>query len=124
MKFSSISGRLLTAIVFGIFSALGSIPHGIGLILQGRGRPDGIVLNTWVSGPIAENLGGEPGMTLIPDFMISGIVTIILSVILIAWIIFFSGRKFGGILSVFGKTVIDNRSEAPVRTWAQLLAAR
>ncbi len=33
----------------------------------------------------------------------------------------FAKAAFGGILSIFGKTVIDNRSEAPVRAWAQAL---
>lgn len=94
------SSRLLTAAVFGIFSALGSFPHGIGLMLQGHGRPESIVLDTWTVGPIAENLGGEPGMSIIPNFWISGILTILLSVVMILWIVLFINKKYGGLVYI------------------------
>ncbi len=90
------SSRLLTATVFGIYATLGSLPHGIGLMLQGHGTPESIVLDTWKVGAIAKNLGGEPGMAIIPDFWISGILTIILSVVMILWIILFINKKYGG----------------------------
>lgn len=94
------NSRLLIATIFGIYAALGSLPHGIGLMLQGHGKPESIVLDTWTVGPIAKNLGGEPGMTIIPNFWISGILTIILSVVMILWITLFINKKYGGLVYI------------------------
>lgn len=52
------------ASVFGILSALGGLQHGVGEILQGNVAPSAVVINSWVQGSIATNLGGEPGMTI------------------------------------------------------------
>lgn len=90
------NSRKLLAIIFGIYAALGSLPHGIGLMLQGHVKSDSIVLDTWTVGPIAENLGGEPGMTIIPNLWISGLLTIIISLIMIAWIIKYIDKNYGG----------------------------
>ncbi len=35
----------------------------------------------------------------------------------------FAKAAFGGNLSVFGKTVIDNRCDAPIQNWADAIAA-
>lgn len=100
------SSRLLLAQIFGIYSALGCLHHGIGLILQGHGRPQSIVLETWTMGPIAERLGGEPGMTLIPDFWLAGLFTIILALSILLWDIFFIGNKHGGLVHIILTIVV------------------
>lgn len=83
------------ASVFGVLSGLGGFQHGVGEILQGNVAPGGVVINSWVQGPIATNLGGEPGMTLIPNLLITGVATIVVSSALILWSALFVRRKIG-----------------------------
>lgn len=81
-----ISPQMTTlAAVSGALAGVGGVTHGIGELLQGFGPPSGIVFESWVHGPIATNLGGEPAMSLIPDIRVSGIVTIAVSLAVIAW---------------------------------------
>jgi len=69
-----------TALVFGILAGLGGVTHGIGEVLQGNVKPDGIIINSWTRGPIATHMGGEPGMTIVPNLLVTGILTILVSV--------------------------------------------
>jgi hypothetical protein len=61
------------ASILGIFAGIGGASHGPGEILQGNIAPDGIVIEAW---PALTLLAGEPAMTLIPSFSISGILTV------------------------------------------------
>jgi len=94
-----------TAIVFGILSGLGGLVHGIGEVLQGNIATKGLWINSWTQGPIASNMGGEPGITILPTVLWAGIVTIAASLAVILWSAAFVGRKNGGwvliILSIF-----------------------
>ena len=83
------------AMVFGVLSALGGLQHGIGEVLQGNTPAGALVINSWVQGPIATNLGGEPGMTIIPNLLITGIATIIICSALILWSAVFVRRRIG-----------------------------
>jgi hypothetical protein len=85
-----------TALVFGILAGLGGLTHGIGEVLQGNVRPDGIIINSWTQGPIATNMGGEPGMTIIPNLLVTGILTLVVSLALGLWSVAFVQRKNGG----------------------------
>lgn len=87
-----------TAWVFGILAGLGGLTHGIGEVLQGNVRPDGIIINSWTEGPIATNMGGEPGMTVIPNLLVTGILTILVSLAVIVCAAFVRDRKGGRIL--------------------------
>jgi hypothetical protein len=89
----------LTSSVFGILAGVGGLVHGIGEILQGDVRPDGIIVNSWTVGPIATNMGGEPGMTIVPNLLITGILTVLVSLAIVVWAAaFMRGRIAGRIL--------------------------
>jgi hypothetical protein len=64
--------------------------------LQGNVTPDGIWINSWTQGPIATNMGGEPGITIVPNLLVTGIITIIVSLAIIIWSAAFIHRKYGG----------------------------
>ncbi len=87
-----------TALVFGILAGLGGLTHGIGEILQGNVRPDGIIINSWTKGPIATNMGGEPGMTVIPNLLITGILTVLVSLAVAISAAFVRNKKGGRVL--------------------------
>lgn len=73
------------AALYGSLAGLGGITHGVGEIVQGSSRPGGIVFESWTRGPIADNLGGEPAMSLIPNLRTTGVVTVAAALVLIAW---------------------------------------
>jgi hypothetical protein len=73
---------IAVASILGIFAGVAGASHGPGEILQGDRAPSGIIIEAW---PELTSLGGEPAMTLIPNFRISGIVTIILGSAVTIW---------------------------------------
>jgi hypothetical protein len=90
------SAAKATASIFGILAGLGGLTHGIGEVLQGNVAPDGIWIYSWTQGPIATNMGGEPGITIVPNLLVTGILTIIVSLIVILWAAAFVQKKNGG----------------------------
>jgi len=97
---SSIGAATLVARIFGVLSGIGGLTHGIGEVLQGNRVPDGIIINSWAQGPIATNMGGEPGMTIVPNLLITGVLNIVVSVSLIVWSAAFVQRKRGGLIQL------------------------
>lgn len=93
---TNISPARIVASVFGVLAGLGGIIHGIGEVLQGNVAPDGIWIYSWTQGPIATNMGGEPGITIVPNLLVTGILTLIVSLIVIIWAAVFVRRKNGG----------------------------
>jgi hypothetical protein len=94
------------ASVFGVLAGLGGMTHGVGETLQGNVAPDGIVMNSWTQGPIATNMGGEPAMTIVPNLLVTGILTIIVSLAVIVWSAAFVQRKNGGLILILLSTTM------------------
>jgi len=103
--FSKINSARLVAIIFSILAGVGGITHGIGELLQGNSSTKGIFILSWAQGPIATNMGGDPAMTIVPNFLITGILAILFSLVIILGSFVFIKKKNGGliliILSIF-----------------------
>ncbi|MBN1122666.1 MAG: hypothetical protein JXJ17_16430 [Anaerolineae bacterium] len=87
-----------TALVFGIFAGGASIEHGIFEILQGPTRPEGIMIAS-MGPPCDPELvwnACEPAMTIIPSFLISGILSVAVGLMVLIWSLAFLNRKHGG----------------------------
>ena len=82
--------------VFGTLSGIGGLVHGIGEVLQGNITPEGLIINSWERGPIAEHMGGEPGMTIVPNLLVTGVLTILVSTALILWSLRYVDRRHTG----------------------------
>ncbi|MFN2227261.1 MAG: hypothetical protein ACK2UY_13155 [Anaerolineae bacterium] len=95
---TAFSAAKSTARIFGILAGLGGLTHGIGEVLQGNVKPEGIIINSWAQGPIATHMGGEPGMTLVPNLLVTGILNIVVSLTVVIWAAFVHDRKSGRIL--------------------------
>jgi len=93
-----ISATHLVASVFGVLSGLGGLRHGIGEVLQGDVRPEGIFTESWTTGPLSTNMGGEPAVTIIPNMLITGTLTIAISLAVIVWSFAFIQREHGGLV--------------------------
>jgi hypothetical protein len=90
----------LEASLFGVLAGFGGLDHGIGEVLQGNAAPGGIVFNSWAEGPIAEHLGGEPAMSLVPNFLLTGTLTILVSLAVMIWAAAFVQRRRGGLVLI------------------------
>jgi hypothetical protein len=73
---------IAVASILGIFAGIGGASHGPGEILQGNIAPSGIIIEAW---PALTLLAGEPAMTLIPSFSVSGILTVITGAAVTTW---------------------------------------
>lgn len=91
-----VNGAGLVATLFGLLAGLGGITHGIGEVLQGNIVPSGIIIDSWTQGPIATNMGGEPAMTIVPNLLVTGLLTIVVSLAILVWAAVFVQRKNGG----------------------------
>ena len=87
-----------TATVFGVLAGLGGITHGIGEVLQGSVPVEGVWLESWTTGPIAEHMGGEPGVTLLPTALSAGLVTLVVSASVLGWSAIGLGTRHGGLV--------------------------
>ena len=92
----------IVASSFGVFAGVGSVEHGIFEVMQGNARPGGLMINSMGPPCVPEEIWNacEPAMTIIPSFLLTGILAIILGLIGIAWSLFFIERKRGGLILV------------------------
>ena len=81
---------------FGAIMALAGIEHGIGEMLQGNVPPGGVMIQSWPESEFFLSLSGEPAMTVIPNLLTAGILTVVVSLALLIWSILFVHIKHGG----------------------------
>ncbi len=82
--------------IFGIIGGLISIEHGFFEILQGNTPTNGIIINAIAPNQGYWEDGGELAMTLIPNFLITGIVAVIIGLLVILWSLKYIDKKGGG----------------------------
>jgi hypothetical protein len=90
----------VVASLFGLFAGFGGPEHGYFEILQGNVRPEGLMIASM--GPPCDpetvwNLC-EPAMTVVPSFLITGILATVVGVITMIWSAAFIHRKHGGLV--------------------------
>ena len=88
---------IAVATILGIFAGVAGASHGPGEILQGDIAPSGIIIEAW---PSLTLLSGEPAMTLIPNFRVSGIVTVFSGLAVTIWAATRIRSKNGGLVLV------------------------
>jgi len=91
------SATSITVSVFGILAALAAVEHGVGEILQGSVRPDGLVIRSWPDSKAFESLDGEPAMTVVPDLLVTGVLAVIAAAALGVWAVAFVQRRHAGL---------------------------
>lgn len=81
----------------GVLVGIGSIDHGLLETLQGYRPTPGLIVNALGSGYhwTAWKQGGEGAFTLIPNFLVTGIVATLLGVVMILWAILSIHKKHG-----------------------------
>jgi hypothetical protein len=79
----------------GIILGLAGIDHGFFEVLQGNQPTTGLVIQAIGPAQKMWKYGGEEAFTIVPNFLITGILAIIASVALILWSVRFIGTKHG-----------------------------
>ena len=87
----------IAASALGIFAGLGGATHGPGEMLQGNMAPNDHFIQAW---PSLTALNGEPAMTIIPSYLIAGVLTILVGVALAVWAGKFVMHKSGGLIMI------------------------
>jgi hypothetical protein len=88
----------ITASILGIFAGIGGgVFHGIGEILQGSVAPDGIYIQAY---PAMQATAGEPALTIIPNFLYTGILSIIMGLLVTIWAALYIKKKNGGLILI------------------------
>jgi hypothetical protein len=86
------------ASILGIIAGLLGMEHGYFETLQGPITPDSILISAFGS-PCQPKVvwhACEPAMTVIPNFLVTGIAAIVVSLIVLLWAAAFVQRKHGG----------------------------
>ena len=87
--------RMVVAVLGALVGAAG-IEHGVGEMLQGPVRPDGLLIMSWPDAAALEVLSGEPAMTIIPDLRVTGLLAVAVGMTILVWSIGFVARRHGG----------------------------
>ena len=66
-------------LTLGILAGLMGIEHGIGEVLEGYRPTDGIFILSWPDSEFFEIMAGEPAMTIIPNYLVTGLLAIFFS---------------------------------------------
>jgi hypothetical protein len=96
-------GRSTTSLVaaaLGTLVGLAGIEHGVGEVLQGPVRPDGLFIASWPDASALEILSGEPALTVVPNMLITGVLAVAVGLAVVVWSIWFAGRRHGGLVLI------------------------
>jgi hypothetical protein len=84
----------------GILAGIAGLEHGYFEILQGNTRPASIAFPSWgadICDPAKLWHACEPAMSILPNFLLSGILTVLLSLAVTAVSIWLLQREYGGL---------------------------
>ena len=87
---------------FGIVAGIAGLEHGYFEILQGNTRPAGLMIVSMGPPCVPEKIWNacEPAMTILPNFLITGILSVILGLLILIWSAGFVQRKYGGLVLI------------------------
>lgn len=131
-----------TAALFSTLSFLAGImgiEHGIGEVLAGYRPTDGVFILSWPNSKFFEIMAGEPAMTIVPNYLVTGLLAILFSgtflvvsvkfgldrraiVILFALLILMllTGAGFGPPILGAIAVLIALKIHSPLKTWSKL----
>ncbi len=98
MNYREFSATRWVVTVYGLLVGFAGIEHGIFEALQGNIPTEGIMINA--IGPAQTFWPGasERALTIIPNYLLTGIIAIIFGIIVILWSLFYIERKYGATL--------------------------
>lgn len=128
------------ASTFGILVGLAGIDHGIFEILQGNTPTNNIVIAAIGSAQRFWEYGEETALTIVPNFLLTGILAVFFGILVIVWSIAFIDRRYGsavffllgGILFLVGggfapifttvlASLVTTGIKGPLKLWRMIL---
>lgn len=97
------SGRGATRVVvavLGTLVGLAGVEHGVGEMLQGPVRPEGLLIMSWPDAPALKILSGEPALTVVPNLLVTGVLAVAVGLAVAVWSIWFAARSYGGLVLI------------------------
>jgi len=92
----------IVASALGAFAGFGGPEHGVFEIMQGHVRPEGLLIASMGPPCDPEQVwhGCEPAMTVVPSFLFTGVLAVIVGLVTMVWAGFFVQRKRGGLVLI------------------------
>jgi len=92
----------ITATALGLTAGVAGVEHGVFEILQGNTRPEGLMIASIGSPCVPEQTWNacEPAMTVVPNFLITGILAVLFGVTVLIWSVFLVHKKRGGLVLI------------------------
>ena len=96
---TNISATRVVASTLGALVGLAGINHGFFEILQGNVAPSSLMIDAIGPAQRFWEYGTETALTIVPNFLVSGILSILVGFLVIIWAVAFVDKKYGaGIL--------------------------
>jgi len=80
--------------MFGVLVGLAGIDHGVFEILRGHQPPGDILIEAMGSEQRFWEYGTEPALTIIPSYLVTGILSIMIGILVIIWAVAFIDRTY------------------------------
>jgi hypothetical protein len=90
------SATRVVASTFGVLVGLAGIEHGYFELLQGHVRPDGLMIEAIGPAQRFWEYGIELALTIVPSFLVTGILAMVFGLLVAIWSAAFVHRKYGG----------------------------
>lgn len=122
----------------GILAGIIGIEHGIGEVLEGYRPTDSVFILSWPDSAFFEIMSGEPAMTIIPNYLVTGLLAIFFScvflvvfvkpsldrkttIVLFALLILMllTGGGFGPPILGIVAVLIALKRNSPLKTWSK-----
>ena len=114
----------VVASVFGAYAGLLGVTHGVLEIRQGNVAPDGILIQA--VGPPCQMSevwhGCWPAVTLVPSYLVTGVLAVLVSLAVIVWAMFFVQRKHGGLILILLAIMILPVGGGIIPAWIGIIA--
>jgi hypothetical protein len=85
----------VVASTLGAIVGLAGINHGVFEILQGNVAPDGLMIEAIGPAQRFWEYGVETALTIVPNFLATGILAVILGLVVTVWAVAFLDRRYG-----------------------------
>ena len=87
-----------TAVWLGVLAGIAGFEHGYFAYRQGSNPIPGLVFPSWGPPCVPEEIwhSCEPAMSIVPNFVLTGVLAMLLSLTLLVWTVWFVGRRYGG----------------------------
>lgn len=129
---------MILSLTLGILAGIMGIEHGIGEALEGYRPTDSVFILSWPDSAFFEIMSGEPAMTIIPNYLVTGLLAIFFSsvflvvfvkpsldrkttIVLFALLILMllTGGGFGPPILGIVAVLIALKRNSPLKTWSK-----